>query len=88
MNVIYYEEENLYPTLAYVNVYSVGTNDPWTVNDDVADLLIQFKDRWQNTPAVPGGGVPGWSRYLWSEANALWKAPRRRHRRCHRRYLH
>ena len=58
MNVIYYEEENLYPTLAYVNVYSVGTNDPWTVNNDVGNLLIQFKDRWQNTPAVPGGGVP------------------------------
>lgn len=54
MNVIYLEEQNLYPLMKFLRVWSQGVTDPWTAGGSGAQL-DQFVNAWG------GGGGPAGS---------------------------
>ncbi|MEY3143621.1 MAG: hypothetical protein RLY21_2114 [Planctomycetota bacterium] len=54
MNVIYLEEQNLYPLMSFLRIWSQGVTDPWTAGGSGAQL-DQFVNAWG------GGGGPAGS---------------------------
>lgn len=56
MNVIYYEEENLYPVVSFLRIWSPGVTDPWTAGSSGAQL-DQFVGAWAGGQG-PAGSNP------------------------------
>ncbi len=54
INVIYYEDENVFPVLNFLRVWDTGTTDPWS-SGDMCGQLDQFANSWG------GGGGPAGS---------------------------